>query len=188
MKRDVHFGGKIRKIRERRGITMKEVAVQIGVSESLVSQIERNKVSPSVDTLINIADVLEIDLDYLFRDFKRDKGLVLIKPEERNIQQQEGVIYEYLSLLSDKNENYAMEAFILRIAPGTERGDEDYGHPGKELGLILEGSGEILYGKTRRHLEKGDCISFSSDIPHSLKNTGTTELAAVWIITPPKST
>ena len=46
------FGEKLRTVRERKGLTLKEVAGQAGVSESLVSQIERNKVSPSVDTLL----------------------------------------------------------------------------------------------------------------------------------------
>ena len=55
------FGEKLRIVRERKGMTLKEVARQAGVSESLISQIERNRVSPSIDTLLQIADVLEID-------------------------------------------------------------------------------------------------------------------------------
>ena len=50
---------------------MKEVAEKAGVSESLVSQIERNKISPAIDTLLKIIDVLEIDLEYIFSDYKR---------------------------------------------------------------------------------------------------------------------
>ena len=53
-----------------------KVAEKAGVSESLVSQIERSKVSPSLDTMLTIADVLEIDLEYLFRDFKKDKKVL----------------------------------------------------------------------------------------------------------------
>ena len=67
------FGGKLRAVRERKNITLKEVARLAGVSESLVSQIERNKVSPSIDTLLTLADVLDIDHEYLFSDYKMNK-------------------------------------------------------------------------------------------------------------------
>ena len=71
--RRIRFGEKLRTVRERKGITLKQVAAKVNVSESLISQIERNRVSPSVDTLIAIADALDIDLDYLFKDFKKNK-------------------------------------------------------------------------------------------------------------------
>lgn len=60
-------GEKIRLVRERKTLTLRQVAQQAGVSESLISQIERNKVSPAIDTLLSIADALDIDLEYLFR-------------------------------------------------------------------------------------------------------------------------
>ena len=62
------FGHKLRTVRERKGYTLKDVATEAEVSESLISQIERNKVSPSIDTLLLIADVLDIDHEYLFSD------------------------------------------------------------------------------------------------------------------------
>lgn len=65
------FGEKIREIRERKHLTMREVAERAGVSESLISQIERNRISPAIDTLLKIIDILEIDLDFIFREFKR---------------------------------------------------------------------------------------------------------------------
>ena len=60
------FGEKLRAVRERKGYTLKVVAQRAGVSESLVSQIERNKVSPAIDTLLVLADVLDINLEFLF--------------------------------------------------------------------------------------------------------------------------
>ena len=62
-KEPFRFGEKLRKVRERKGLTLKVVAQQAGVSESLVSQIERNKVSPAIDTLLSLADVLDISLN-----------------------------------------------------------------------------------------------------------------------------
>ncbi|HQB62440.1 MAG TPA: helix-turn-helix transcriptional regulator, partial [Spirochaetota bacterium] len=54
-----YFGDKIRAVRKRKEYTLKYLAEKAGVSDSLISQIERNKVSPAIDTLLSIADVLD---------------------------------------------------------------------------------------------------------------------------------
>ena len=58
--------------------------------------------------------------------------------------------------------------------------------PGKEMGFIIEGKGELQYGRDSIEVTEGDSITFSSDSPHILKNTGKGKLTALWIITPPK--
>ncbi|MBN2511273.1 MAG: helix-turn-helix transcriptional regulator [Spirochaetales bacterium] len=180
------FGDKIRKIRERKGVTLKDVASRIGVSESLVSQIERNKVSPSVDTLIAIADALNIDLEYLFRDYKKRKGLSIIREGSRTVHTQEGLAFEELSIISENDDEYAIEAFVLTIDPDYKKEDKEYGHKGQELGFILEGEADITYGGETHMLKAGDCVSFPSDVPHSLRNRSKKKMKALWIVTPPR--
>ena len=68
-----HFGEKLRQVREHKGYTLKVVAQKAGVSESLVSQIERNHVSPAIDTLLALADVLDINLEFLFDEYRKNK-------------------------------------------------------------------------------------------------------------------
>ena len=63
--------------------TFSMVAEQAGVSESLISQIERNRISPAIDTLLKIIDVLEIDLDFIFRDLKKDRPVNLVRANEK---------------------------------------------------------------------------------------------------------
>jgi transcriptional regulator with XRE-family HTH domain len=180
------FGEKIREVRERRGIILREVAEKAGLSESLISQIERNKVSPAIDTLLKIVDILDIDLDYLFSDFKKERTVNLVRGKERNKIILQGVVYEQLSHTSDADEEHGIEAYYLEIKPGGEKGSYDYGHKGKELGTVIEGTGEFKIGNKSYVLNKGDSISFSSDVPHLLKNTGEDVLKAFWVTTPPK--
>jgi transcriptional regulator with XRE-family HTH domain len=180
------FGGKIREVRERKNITLKDVAALAGVSESLVSQIERNKVSPSIDTLLTIADVLGIDHEFLFSDYKKSKKVSVLKAATGSTLVQGKVTQSQLSRTEDLSEDHSMEAFMLEIEAGGEKGDMEYGHAGKELGFILDGSAELVYGAETYLLEKGDTVSFPSDIPHILRNTGGGVLKALWIITPPR--
>ena len=181
------FGEKLRTVRERKGITLKEVALKAKVSESLVSQIERNKVSPSIDTLLAIADVLVIDLEYLFKDYKKTNKVSIVRAAERHSRILNKVKYHHLSLTPDPAEEHAIEAVLLEIDRDGERGDIEYGHTGKELGFILEGEGDLMYGRETHSLHAGDAVSFPSDIPHVLKNSGKTKLKAIWVITPPRT-
>ena len=183
------FGEKIRLVRERRGMTLKEVGTEANVSESLVSQIERNKVSPSVDTLMAITDALDIDPEYLFRDYKKKRKIHITHENKRNSLTLNNVRYYQLANISDKNANSTdteVETMLIEIEPGGQKGDIEYGHPGNEIGIILSGSGELLYGTETYELTKGDSLSFSSDIPHILRNKGEDVMTAIWIITPPR--
>ncbi|MGC8764682.1 MAG: helix-turn-helix domain-containing protein [Brevinematia bacterium] len=179
------FGSKIRRVREKKGLTLKNVADKLEVSESLLSQIERDKISPAIDTLLKIIDVLEIDLDYIFSDFKKEGNVILVRKDDIRKTIQNGVTYYQLSRISD-NEKHEIEAYILEIQPDAQKGSSEYGHPGKELGYIIEGSGEFTIGKKSYILNEGDSISFSASVPHILRNTSDKVLRAFWVVTPPK--
>jgi len=180
------FGEKLRTVRERKGLTLKAVAARAGVSESLVSQIERNRVSPSIDTLLLLAEILEIDPDYLFSDLKQKRNIDIVRKEESRSIVTPQVTYRQLSILQDEVEEYSIEAFLMEITPGCENGSEEYGHRGKEFGYILEGEGILSYGDEEYRLRQGDSTAFSSDMPHLLKNQGKKPLKALWVITPPR--
>ena len=180
------FGEKLRAVRERRGYTLKDVATRASVSESLVSQIERNKVSPSVDTLLLIADVLDIDYEYLFSDYRQKRLVSIVRATERSSIRRNNATIHQLSTIDEVSENPAIEAFLLEIEEAGEKGDREYGHAGREFGIILEGQAELIYGDETYTLDKGDSISFPSNIPHLLKNTGNHVLTAIWVVTPPR--
>lgn len=186
-KEGFNFGEKIRLIREKKSLTMKELAEKAGVSESLISQIERNKVSPALDTLLSIVEVLDIDLEYLFSAFKREGTVKVVRKDERRRLVTKKAVYERLSQTGDAGDEHGIEAYILVIPEGGESGSSEYGHIGKELGSIIEGRAEFSIGTKKYQLEEGDSISFSSNLPHILKNAGPGTLKAFWVITPPKN-
>ncbi|MBI9101178.1 MAG: helix-turn-helix domain-containing protein [Spirochaetales bacterium] len=178
------FGSKIRVIRERKGLTLKEVAGKAHVSESLISQIERDKVSPSIDTLMAIADVLELDVAYLFKDYKNSKKANVIKYEDQNTLQLDGVDYRQMAFHPKTQENPSIEVIRIDIPEGHEKGDLEYGHIGREVGIVLEGEGELRYGDKIYVLKGGDTVAYSSEVPHTIINTGEGPFKSIWILTP----
>ena len=178
-------GDKIRAVRERRATTLREVAEKAGVSESLVSQIERNKVSPAIDTLLAIADALEIDLEYLFADYRRERAVRIVHAGERQVISRPGVVYRRFAPM--EGVQAGVEAYELELEPGAETGNEEYGHEGSELGIVAEGRAELVVGSMKYELGPGDSASFASDFPHRLLNTGNSRLRMYWVLTPPKA-
>jgi len=181
-----HLGSKLRQVRQRKELTLKSVALAAGVSESLLSQIERDRVSPSIDTLLTVAEVLDVDLEYLFSDLKRTKRVVISHAGDRTVIREAGVSYHRLSRIDDEQTEHAIEAVLLEIDPGSHSGHAEYGHRGRELGYILEGEATLEYGTESYSLGAGDSVSFASDIPHRLTNTGKAPLNAIWVNTPPR--
>jgi transcriptional regulator with XRE-family HTH domain len=159
------------------------VAERAGVSESLVSQIERNRVSPAIDTLLAIAEVLDLDLEYLFADFRRDRKVTVLRSHERNAFTRPGVLYERLAQMDGQT---GIEAYIITIDTGAKTGNDEYGHRGWEMGIVESGYAELTVGNLSYRLEAGDSVSFKSDSPHVLSNPGAEPLRMFWVITPPK--
>ncbi|MDR1374861.1 MAG: XRE family transcriptional regulator [Treponema sp.] len=182
------FGEKIRLVRERRGLTLREVAERAGVSESLVSQIERNRVSPAIDTLLALTDALDLDLEYLFADYRRERSVRVIRSGERAAFTRPGALYERLAQLDGQGMpgQEGIEAYCITLKPGAKTGGREYGHPGWELGIIEEGRAKLTVGNRSYDLEPGDSVSFRAGSPHVLANPGEKPLRVFWIITPPK--
>ncbi|MGI5173628.1 helix-turn-helix transcriptional regulator [Treponema sp. OMZ 840] len=178
------FGEKLRKVRERKGYTLKVVASQAGVSESLVSQIERNKVSPAIDTLLALADVLDVNIEFLFDEFRHKRPVKIIRSGERRTVEEDAVHYEELAKPSEKDGTHSIESYMITIPPGEHTKRGSYGHLGCEMGFIIEGKAGFKYESQVYTLEEGDSISFSAAAPHTLSNTGTGILKALWVVSP----
>jgi transcriptional regulator with XRE-family HTH domain len=182
----VQFGEKIRAVRERRSLTLRQVAEKAGVSESLVSQIERNRVSPAIDTLLAISDALDMDLEYLFSDYRRERAIKVVRKNERtSFIRPHGVRYERLAQVEGQDHS-GIEAFRISIESGASTGNADYGHQGWELGVIESGRAEISVGNYKGILKAGDSVSFRSDSPHVISNPGKDMLRLFWVISPPR--
>ncbi len=179
-----HFGEKLRTVRERKGYTLKVVAQRAGVSESLVSQIERNRVSPAIDTLLSLAEVLDINLEFLFDEYRKKHPVEIIHDDERRSVEEEGVSYEEIVHPNSEDGNHTMESYLITIPAHGQTHRGSYGHIGRETGYIMSGTGELHYEEEVHPVKEGDGISFSAGAPHVLVNTGSKELKAIWTVTP----
>lgn len=181
-KRRYHFGEKLREVREHKGYTLKVVAQRAGVSESLVSQIERNHVSPAIDTLLALADVLDINLEYLFEEYRKDRPVQIIRATERPALQEDDIVFE--GLAKPTGDETSLESYIMKIPAGSHTHRGSYGHLGREIGIITKGKGRLVYDNQEYILEEGDSVSFNASASHVMENIGESDLEAIWVVTP----
>ncbi len=180
----IKLGPLLRAIRNSRNLTIKDVASKAGVSSSLLSQIERNRISPSLDTLLQLLEVYGVPPNKFFKDYETMSRVEIVKKDQRKIYERKGFKYETLCGKSQSKGNYSFNAFFLELSPGQKRGNTEDGHLGRELGIVIAGSAQLIYGDEIYEVVTGDTLSFFSQIPHVIKNAGDEVFQAYWIVTP----
>lgn len=175
----------VKRVREEQGVTLRELAKDVGVSPSFISQVEQGKASPSLATLKAIADALQTTVGNLIGDdATRPSEKLVMSENERKAFKQAGKGIQ-MFLLSEPNPYKQMQPLLFKIAGNAGSGEKSYSHYGQEFILVLKGSLEITLADKTYHLKKGDTIYFSSSTPHSFKNFNKGETEALWVVTPP---
>jgi len=205
-----YLGPRLKEIRLKSGLSLREVARQLGVSPSFVSQIENGKSQPSVATLYSFARLLGVPVDVLFEsqwngkvanDAKTEVEQVsrntfetpsdawdesrarisAVNPSNRSlITMDSGVQWERLAATSEKSVNF-MEIIYEPGAQSNESG-ELIVHDGYEYGYALDGEIEVTIGDLVLTLSKGHSIGFDSSIPHKFRNIGTVDFHGIWFV------
>jgi transcriptional regulator with XRE-family HTH domain len=188
------LGARIRSAREARGVSLREFARGIGVSPSLISQIERGRVRPSVGTLYAISNELELTFDDLFSTSEQPDVLAgaavgrsepAIGPVQRGhdrkrIRLAGGVQWERLTPGHDEELEFLHVIYEVGASSCPE--DALIRHPGREYAYVLSGRLGVRVGFEEYELGPGDSLSFSAQIPHRLWTIGDQPVAAVWAI------
>jgi transcriptional regulator with XRE-family HTH domain len=194
------IGRRLAAHRTRLGVRVADLARGVGVTPSLISQIERGQSRPSVSTLFALAQALDVPVDAFFResaqplaaarqgqervtvraaaDHPADGRYVVRKDDRATIDIEGGVRWERLTRTTMDH----LDFLELIYEPGAESHPRQYTHPGTEMVLVTRGCLEISLGFERYRLEPGDCIDFPSSMPHRYANPGDVTARAVTVI------
>ncbi|MFL6028925.1 MAG: helix-turn-helix domain-containing protein [Gaiellaceae bacterium] len=183
-------GARLRAARESLGISLRELARRVGVSPSLVSQIELDRVNPSVSTLYALVTELGMTMSDVFGDSRpleraiaavRDgEGLAERPHTRRVINLDSGVRWERLTPHSDSD----VEFLYVVYPVGAESCPADalMTHGGKEYGYVSSGTLGVRVGFDEYELGPGDSVAFDSSSPHRLWTVGDEPVHAVWVV------
>ena len=185
-------GGRLRARRRAKGLSLRELASRLGVSPSLISQIERGQARPSVSTLFAIVTELDASLDeLLFTDERTlsDSAAAGTSPPPSAVQEAatrhhirlaSGVVWERLTTTSQPGVEFLFVAYD--VGGASSPGDTYQSHSGHEWGYVISGVLEVVIGFDRHVLQPGDAVSLDSSVPHRLTNIGDTPVHAIWFV------
>ncbi|MFT4066333.1 cupin domain-containing protein [Paraburkholderia sp.] len=184
-----YFGRNLNHARKVAGFTLRELADQVGCSESLLSKIENEKATPSLQMLHRIVTCLNTSIGALFTNEEPGTRVVSRRGERPVIstghaERSGKVVGVDIEWLVPYPESKLLSGSIHKIAPqGGSCGA--IVHKGEEVGYVLKGSFELTVDGIVYTLNEGDSFMFSSERPHGYRNPGDVEAWILWINTPP---
>ena len=181
------IGEQLRARRHERGLSLRALADRLGVSPSLISQIERGLANPSVSTLYAMVAELDVSLDELLFNERRTsvRQPSLSDPiqrgnERHRIRLASGVLWERLTTASEPGVEFLY--VIYEVGGASSPADAFQRHAGHEWGYVLSGTLQVTIGFREYLLEPGDAISLDSTVPHRLANVGDVPVHAIWFV------
>jgi transcriptional regulator with XRE-family HTH domain len=178
-------GEKIKRLREKKRVSLQDFAERTGFSSAILSEIENRFDSPSLGALIEISKALDVEVGYFFKKNPTKRFSIVRKDKRMTTSRfalKSGVKYgySYESLGQDKK-NRHMEPFIVTLEPSTLKNEKPSKHAGEEFIFVLEGEMEVILEDHRDILYPGDSIYYDSQIEHLVKchKGKTTKILAV---------
>jgi transcriptional regulator with XRE-family HTH domain len=173
-------------------MSQRELARRLGLSPSLISQLESGMTKPSVGTLYAIVTELDVSLDRIIRgeDFaivepplaadEPSFSPVVHRTRRAAIELASGVRWEELTARSEDGVDF-LEA-VYEVGGSSTPDSSLMCHQGREYGYIISGELRVRIEEVEYSLGPGDSIAFDSERPHRLFNAGEIPVHAVWFV------
>jgi transcriptional regulator with XRE-family HTH domain len=180
------LGSRIRLRRESLSIQVNDLAGIIGVTPSLISQIERAKAFPSIVTLKKIAEALQTTVGALIGEHETYSDNPLLRYGEKKMVQSDdqGAI---LYLLSNHDQQKMMEPYLLELPGESDTSSLISTSPGQSFYHVLKGFIRISMESHQYQLHEGDSFYINSGIKLTLTNIGSSAASLLWISATPSA-
>ncbi len=161
------FGTKLRKLREREGLSIEELSEQVKMKKAYLKRVEDDKVLAPVAEILRLARTLSVDPSD-FMDDKKTKASPGKRKKAGDVRTKD---YAYENLTSESHDRHMM-AFRVTIDPASEHPRVGYTHEGEEFIYVLSGKLKITVGRKTSTISSGETIHFDSAKRHKLSNPG----------------
>lgn len=175
------FGGRIRELRRKAGLTLQALADQAGISVGFLSQVERDKATPSLGTLAGLAAALGVDIDWFIATPRPSDSITRAGERPSFAIADTSLRYERINTTLPGG---TLSSLIIEIPVGYA--SEVIAHTGEELIYVLQGTLRQTLGEAAFVLHPGDSLHFMGDTPHSFANVGDVPARLLWTGTSPR--
>jgi len=178
----LELGKRLKHLRSKRGLSQTELAKQVGVTPSTISQIESDLIYPSLPALIKIAEVLSVGVNSFFQDtLQVSKRVIFPAAEAKEIKfpdlPSESITAKALTSLDFRSK---AEPYLIEIPPNKNIPSHFFIHKGEEVGYLLAGKLQLELDKVLYTVHPGDVVYLTSEIPSLWKNPGPGSASLLW--------
>ena len=175
----MNLGNKIKQRRVLLQLTQQELANRCELTKGYISQLENDSVSPSLETLEIIIDVLGTTLSDFFKEDSEE--LIIFNKEEQYIKEFDSYTQTWLVPTAQEHQ---MEPIYVELSENGET-FHDYPHTGEEFGYVIEGEILVVYDDKTFVCKKGESFYFISNKNHYIKNNSKNGSKVIWVSCPP---
>ena len=175
----MNLGNKIKQRRVLLQLTQQELANRCELTKGYISQLENDSVSPSLETLEIIVDVLGTTLSDFFKDDNEE--LIIFNKEEQYIKEFDSYTQTWLVPTAQEHQ---MEPIYVELMENGET-FHDYPHTGEEFGYVIDGEILVVYDDKTFTCKKGESFYFVSNKNHYIKNNSKKGSKVIWVSCPP---
>jgi transcriptional regulator with XRE-family HTH domain len=176
------IGEKLRSLRLGKSMGLVELGKHSGLSAALLSKLERGKLFPTLPTLLRIAMVFGVGLDFFFTDERKRRVLGVVRKDERiRFPERPGVqdIPYYFESLDFRATERKLSAYLADFQELPAEKAKPHSHAGVEFLFVMKGSLTMRVGSEDFNLEAEDAIYFDSAVQHSYRRRGSKPCSAV---------
>jgi transcriptional regulator with XRE-family HTH domain len=178
----IDIGERLKSIRNIHNLSQRELSRRAGVTNSTISLIEQNRVSPSVDSLKKVLQGFPMSLiDFFTMDMKPKQASFFTRDELVELSD----TGSSLLLVGATRKDRKLRVLHETYPPGGGSGDDMISHEGEEAGVVTKGSIQVTVGNEVKILNEGEAYYIDSLIPHSFRNISDEECQIVSAATPP---
>ncbi len=164
-------GSRLKNVRKNAGLSQRELAKRAGVTNSTISMIEKNNVSPSISSLKKVLSGIPMSILEFFDTGRDERASVPVIYRDDDIQLIEAESGIEWRLIGKHFPNRKMAFMVETYPPGSDTGDEQFLHDeGEEAGYILSGRLEITLNGEIYILSAGEGYYFDATLPHRFRN------------------
>lgn len=157
------------------GLTLQEMCDRAGLSVGYLSQLERDKAAPTLATLAQIAQAMDVSVDFFVSTHKPNDAFSQAQGRPRFSLAGSSIVYEAISADYPGSE---MSSYILHVPP--HYASETVSHDGEEIIIMLEGSLDVTLGGETFVMRQGDSMHYDGKTTHSWSNVTDVTARVLW--------
>jgi len=181
------IGEKLRALRLRKKVGLVDLGRHTGLSPALLSKIERGKLFPTLPTLLRIALVFSVGLEFFFTDERRRRVVAIVRRGERQRFPEKpdtGEVAFHFECLDFHAVERKLNAYYAEFQPLAPAKVRPHQHVGVEFIYVIHGKLGLRIGDEENVLDKEDSVYFDSNLPHGYWRIGNSRCAALVVTVP----